>query len=380
MEVIGLRKELQPEEADLEKQRALASKPLAFASSTGQLTDWKSIDSVDPKLALELDSLGVKNVEQLQELTPEQREIFTAKLASKGQSWDWSWLANWKTAAGAAGLGAAGAVATSLFDKKDSPQFDWSVVKGLDPKAGKVLAAMGIDSPDQLEQLSAADRDVLDAKLAYEGAKFDWNDLGGLKTAHAAATDAASAAAASSGAAVAGAGAGVAAGVAGFTNSRFGSSVAGAKDWSTAGVEPEVANELSELGIANVGELENLSGSERERIESHMKKKGIAWDWSKLAGWKSKLAAGTLGSVAGVVAGAKAWSSAGVEPEVANELSELGIANVGDLDNLSGSERERIESHMKKKGIAWDWSKLAGWKSKLAAGTLGSVAGVVAGA
>ena len=249
-------------------------------------------------------------------------------MKKKGIAWDWSKLAGWKSKLAAGTLGSvAGAKA-------------WSSA-GVEPEVANELSELGIANVGDLENLSGSERERIESHMKKKGIAWDWSKLAGWKSKLAA------------------------------------GSVAGAKDWTSAGVEPEVANELSDLGIANVGDLENLSGSERDRIESHMKKKGIAWDWSKLAGWKSKLAAGTLGSVAGVVAGAKDWSSAGVEPEVANELSELGIANVDELEDLSGSERERIESHMKKKGIAWDWSKLAGWKSKLAAGTLGSVAGSV---
>ena len=91
--------------------------------------DWSKVDGVDPKLAAEFRSMGIKNPEQLESLSHHDRQRLEARLKAKGLSWDWGWVSNWKT--GIAGLGAAAAGAVGWGSKsKDNPPADTSHSSG----------------------------------------------------------------------------------------------------------------------------------------------------------------------------------------------------------------------------------------------------------
>ena len=66
------------------------------ASGGGRDFNWDSVDGITPGVATEFKKLGIRDVEHLESLSPEERESLESKLAFEGQHWDWGWLANWK--------------------------------------------------------------------------------------------------------------------------------------------------------------------------------------------------------------------------------------------------------------------------------------------
>ncbi|QDT08947.1 hypothetical protein [Planctomycetes bacterium K23_9] len=66
-----------------------ALEPLTFVDNDEPNSDWSSVDGVDERLSAELKLMGVRNEQQLQELTPQQRRLFDAKLARKQLRWTW---------------------------------------------------------------------------------------------------------------------------------------------------------------------------------------------------------------------------------------------------------------------------------------------------
>ena len=217
--------------------------PFEFTApqTKGPEVDWASIDGVDPKLAAELQAMGIKNVEQLDSLPKADRERLEAQLKSKGLSWDWDWLTDWKT--GIAGLGgtAAGVVGWKTKRKDGSSESELSSAK---------------DSSDFNDSQANSQSDFLKPVRGF---------------------------------------------AAGVENPKSGSiesdsgfslelpKVGGpAIDWtSVQGVDADLAAELKALGIKNVDQLEQLSPHQREQLEANMASKGLSWDWSRLGGWKS---------------------------------------------------------------------------------------------
>ena len=200
-------------------------------------------------------------------------------------------------------------------------------------------------------------------------------------------------------------------------------SVSGKVDWSKVdGVDLKTAVELERMGIKSVGELESMSPSERTKFEAELKQKGVSWDWGKLGGWKTALgsAAGAAGVSAGLasvgtsatdktggalektptnvvgdnanasvegskesvdgsssntrvdakpdasVSGEVDWSKVdGVALTTAIELERMGVKSIGELENMSPSERTKFEAELKQKGVSWDWGELDSWKNAL---------------
>ena len=164
-----------------------------------QSYDWSADGDVDPKLAAELKSLGIKSPDHLESLPSAERAKLDAHLSSKGVKWDWGSLGGWKTKAAAA-LGATGAAAAGLMggaaDKAgglvsglpslklptfSGPSYDWSADGDVDPKLAAEFAAVGIKSPDHLASLSAEEATKLEAHLKGKGLKWDRGWLSGWK-------------------------------------------------------------------------------------------------------------------------------------------------------------------------------------------------------
>lgn len=59
--------------------------------------DWGKVEGVDPKTAAELKRLGIKNIGELEKMSPAEKAKFAAELKSKGISWNWARLGDWKT-------------------------------------------------------------------------------------------------------------------------------------------------------------------------------------------------------------------------------------------------------------------------------------------
>ena len=174
------------------------------SASAGEGFDWGKFPEITPAVAAKLNEMGIKDPAHLASLPPAERDALEAKLSFDGHKWDWNWLNNWKTAAtglaaGAVGLGVAGAVSvpgkgskTAPFDKHaaqqkivlphtDGPKIDWSKTKGVDPALAAELKLIGIQNTSQLEALPRAERKKLEARLAARGLKWDWGWLSGWK-------------------------------------------------------------------------------------------------------------------------------------------------------------------------------------------------------
>ena len=111
-------------------------------------------------MASQLESLGVRNLAELEAMPPQARKELEAKMSSSGQSWDWNWLDGWKSKAGIglagvglAGIGAAStragstdssdAVRSAVADLNlpiaDGPSVDWNNLDGIDPRVAEQL-------------------------------------------------------------------------------------------------------------------------------------------------------------------------------------------------------------------------------------------------
>ena len=379
-------------------------------AAKGPKVDWSKTEGVDPAVAAELDEFGISSVDQLEDMSAEDRSAFESKLKSKGLGWNWGGLSKLKTAAAAtaAAVGAKLVHGVNIPAAK-GPKVDWSKTEGVDPAVAAELDEFGISSVDQLEDMSAEDRSDFESKLKSKGLGWDWGGLSKLKTAAAATTAAVGA------------------------KLVHGVNVPAAKgpkvDWSkTEGVDPAVAAELDELGISSVDQLENMSDEDRRVFESRLASKGLSWDWGRLKNWKASAAKDDGSALNFVASGGEnkprgwagpthakddssmsalddaAQTSQGwaeptyaridppssvpspvgfaqldnVSPELADELSAFGISNVDQLDQLSADERQRLDSHLAEKGHKWDWGWLTNWKS--AGGAVAGTGAAVAAA
>ena len=383
----------------------------------GPELDWSSLDGIDPKVADALGQLGIKNIEQLEALSSEEREVVEAKLSFEGHQWDWGQLEQWKSSVAARAAAVVGErnaalssgarpgsidggwIRRSMFGGQlDSPPnrgatvssmafasrpslpdgatvTDWSCVSGVEPKLASELKSLGFQSVDQLETLSDADRSKLQAHLSEKGIEWDWGWLSGWKTAVAT---------------------GTAAAALGHTN-QADSNAATSSDSelsSIDGVDAALASELGSLGIKSVDQLEQLSPEDRETLQSRLSEKGHTWDWGWLPGWKTAAAGAAavgLGAVgasnassddtensgqanqnaAGDASSAATSSNElsrinGVDPGLTNELAALGITSVDQLEKLSPEDRQTLQSKLSGKGHQWDWSWVPDWKSAAA--------------
>ncbi len=244
--------------------------------------------------------------------------------------------------------------------QKLAAAMDWSRFDFVSPKLAVKLKEYGIKDLENLNSLSEIQRGKLDSELAVNGLSLNWDSVGKAKASLEQAQNEL------------------------VKNVDV--------DWGKVeGIDPQTARELQRMGIKSIGDLEDMSPSERTKFEIELKQKGVNWDWSKLGGWKT-----ALGSVAGItglgaaVDGASSnarvdapsgdvdWRKVeGVDAKTAGELQRMGIKSVGDLENMSPSERTKFEAEMKQKGVSWDWGKLGGWKTAL--GTAAGVTGLAAG-
>ncbi len=294
-----------------------ALEPLHFVDNHFPDTDWSRVDGVDEKLSGQLAVLGVRNEQQVRSLSPAERRVFDAKLASKGLSWPWSKedlghqnvSENMRgNAAGIAGAGIAGAgiagagiagagvaagiAAVGLSDLGDDESdqrsladgdsaaiaamlqssgvvgetLDWSSVDGVSPAMADELGRLGIVNPSHVDAMSPEQRTIFDAALATKG--LHWPSDSGLALSprdqasvgdHGELADSESAA------------------VAAMLHLP---EVEGAEvDWSTVdGIQPEMAKELQRLGVKNPSHIESLSNEQRQAFNATLAAKGLRWD------------------------------------------------------------------------------------------------------
>ncbi len=374
---------------------------LTIPRNSAPEVDWSKVDGVDPKLAAEFRTLGIKNVEQLESLSESDREALEARLKSKGLAWDWGWLNSWN--AGLAGLAAAtaGAIGWGTGDKKDetkptedrdsgsgiftyhaqrqssetqdskpdashaslsltpnsSPQVDWSTVKGVDPKLAAEFCTLGIKNVEQLESLSESDREALEARLKSKGLAWDWGWLNSWN-----------------------------AGLAGL---------AGAIGWGTRDKDNDEATvpTAEDVGSQSDSPKSSLSAwnqqfSSRRSDEKTNKASQTGDRTERSPSTVVKPVRGFAAGVSNSQSGSKEstsgeprfslslppvngpqvdWSDLeGVDADLAKELKNLGIQNVQQLESLSFEDRQKLESNMRSKGLMWDWNRLGTWKTSLA--------------
>ena len=190
-------------------------KDLQIPPAAGESVNWSQVIEGDPKIADEFNRLGIKNIQQLESLSSEDRRALQKQLADKGVNFNWDWLANWKTAAGAGAAGIAAAGFASQSSKKDdqpAPQkhsdpvadksskkeqaitndnkrtrwrdirlapaegnrIDWSKFGSTDGRLGRELGLLGFTHQNQLTSLSETDRQELDKRLQEKGLALDW--------------------------------------------------------------------------------------------------------------------------------------------------------------------------------------------------------------
>ena len=294
--------------------------------------DWSTVDGLDPKLAAEFKTLGIKNVEQLESLPEADRKQLEARLKSKGLSWDWAWVSNWKT--GVAGLGAAAAGKAGWQAKKKKRHSVSSPDGDSRPSTSKLKPVRGFAAGVEAPQSNSHDcsQQFLIELPHANGPDVDWN--------------------------------------------------------SVEGVESDLAEELQALGVKNVNQLENLSPEQRQKLESNMRSKGLAWDWNRLGAWKSNAEknqgtnskysvtpsysadqTGSQGQDQNQTPAPQSTASskvtpAGAKPEFkddltlldgiegpqAIELQKMGIFNFTQLHNLNLEERAKLQSTFRQRG------------------------------
>ena len=268
--------------------------------------DWSKFDFVSPELAVKLKEYGIKDLANLNSLSESQRGKLDSELAANGLSLNWNAVEKDHAS-----------LELAQKDQVKNAAVDWGKVDGVDLKTAVELERMGIKSIGELESMSPSERTKFELELKQKGVSWDWGKLGGWKTALGSAAGAAgvSAGLASVGTSATGKTGGALektptnvvgdnanASVEGSkesvdgssSNTRVdakpGASVSGEVDWGKVdGVELTTAVELERMGIKSIGELENMSPSERTKFEAELKQKGVSWDWGELDSWKNAL-------------------------------------------------------------------------------------------
>ena len=149
-------------------------------------------------------------------------------------------------------------------------------------------------------------------------------------------------------------------------------------DWSRFDfVSPELAVKLKKYGIKDLENLNSLSETQRRQLDRELAANGLSLNWDSVGEAHVALEQAQNELVKNVDVD---WSKVeGVDSQTAGELQRMGIKSIGDLENMSPSERTKFEIELKQKGINWDWSKLGGWKTALgsvAAGMTGLAVGI----
>lgn len=268
----------------------------------GPEIDWTNVDGVDVKLAAEFNALGIKNFNQLNSLTNEQRDNLNSHLKSKGLSWNWSSAPNWeKTAQStAASLGGVAKSAASADPKPKWNKEDFQHTSIPAPEANAVTKHLSqfenTNRTSRTPEQSDRPTDSTTKRNQTSSASLKQTDADGLKPVK-----------------------GFAAGVG---SSQSGSSQSGSSQSSTSQTSTSQSStsqsETAQTGISSLG----ISLPQSE---------GPSLNWTTLRG---------VGGGTG------------------NELNRLGIKNFEQLQSLSLMDRQKLGDHMRSKGLHWDWSSL----------------------
>ena len=206
----------------------------------GPKLNWGELEGVDPKLAEKLDDMGIRNINQLEAMSYEQRKVFEAELDSSGLSWNWNRLRGWK-----AGLAESHgkqnlAASVTVGDSKRGSGSAGGVAGGSDNNEGGTdSGAADTSAPGTKETLKAS---------ATARSSVTLQSLG-LNVPQAIGPD---------------------------------------TDWSELSeLDPNLQAELNSLGIRNVEQLASLSFDDRRKLERHFSIKNVNWDWKWLEKWRS---------------------------------------------------------------------------------------------
>ena len=271
----------------------------------------------------------------------------------------------------------------SLKRASDSPNAAkpsaWAQVPQIDSTLAKELERHGIHGLADLQGLSAEDREVLEAKISFEGHQWDWSWT--QTSATALALSSASA----------------------HNNDTTRSldeisepdstsqSVPKPPDtvdgvnWSNiATIDPNLARELTAMEIRSVAALDSMPIPERGDFQRRLQSAGISWDWGQFASWKQQLPADILAGETAATSsqpeseaeaqpkapieinvpptnGAEIdWSRIeGVDPRIASEFRVLGIATISQLEALVPDDRKKLAEWLATKDLSWDWNFLS---------------------
>ncbi len=320
--------------------------PVVVPRSDAPNTNWKKLNGVDERLANAFQASGIKNVDQLEKMGPDERKKLELQLASQGINWDWTWMKNWigdaverprikpqfdtsssalraktirqttqstRAASGsdatssgstasstgsfsgqqAAAVTGLTALAASLsIPRLRGPKTEWHRIHGADDRLIAAFDKLGIHSFEQIENMHPADRNKLAAGLAANGINWDWTWMRNWRADASprvftapqfATTSATRVRRPATNADVA-------------TPSNKNTSIKRASNEKAAakagwallpGIDPAVAAELNASGFRSVEELENLPYEQRRAWESQLRNKNIRWDWSWILKWKN---------------------------------------------------------------------------------------------
>ena len=210
----------------------------------GPKLDWGELEGVDPKLAGQLDEMGIRNINQLEAMSYEQRKVFESKLESNGSSWNWNWLRGWKA--------------------------------GLAESHGKQNLAAAHSADNSERGTDSA---------GFAAVSSDNNNNGGGDSAGTANADASSASAEGT---VSASTTSSSSATLRALNLTIPQAIGPDTDWSELSeLDPKLKSELDALGVRNVDQLASLSFDDRRKLERHFSIKNVNWDWQWLEKWRS---------------------------------------------------------------------------------------------
>ena len=153
---------------------------------SGPDVDWNTVEGVDGNVAAELKALGVKNVSQLEQLSPDQRTQLESNMRAKGLSWDWNRLGSWKSSAeknqesGSQYSVSQHATPDQIASSKVTPagakpefKDDLTLLDGIEGPQAVALQKMGIYNFTQLHNLDLEGRAELQNTFRQRGWHLD---------------------------------------------------------------------------------------------------------------------------------------------------------------------------------------------------------------
>ena len=225
---------------------------ISLPQVSGAEVDWSTVKGVEPKVAAELKSLGVKNVEQLEAFSVEDRAKLETQLKSKGLSWDWNQLSGWKTGLlGAAGLAGGAAIGANSWSEKSTTGSSVDVKTTGNVSDQSATTSSGFVSPNT--SVKHGNFDSSPAMAHQPPATAPNRPFGDAPN-----------------------------------EKQFALpfSAGPVVDWDQMdGVNPKLAKEFADLGLKNPQQLAALTPEEKSQFYLHMKSRGIDWNWNLVERW-----------------------------------------------------------------------------------------------